>query len=707
MYKIVRKAALELQVIDRNKTVKVAGILRKLKNVFKQLTDKEFSKDVDRIRNDSYDVQSVASHLNAKIDELLSAVKDGDVQSYENALEQVRELSLDLTKELKQLNQSAKSVKKEVRQSTEPSDRSYQTPEDSTGQPAEDYKGQGDGRYKNPESIRNVRNMIEKLKEDRPDHDVPIGKEHLGKPFNSFKWFDGSYFEVTDNSKNQLIEKFSIVISKSKNLDKNIIVEILNRNWDEFLNRIINSIKDGTIINYDIAKPGEIRRTIWEMQLNAQSKTFIVPELEIPISARFSITDMGLTKTDSKPLIIANVYNISFSKAAREAPPENVDRYRFAAPTTGQKSPPSAVAVNKQTSARLDSYKKALSENKILNPVEYEIKRISEMDLAEALIEGYKKVYGSQPSMEVLGSAWSQAVLERDPSLGLPNYNIGNITAGKSWVESGKPFFTRGTVEVDKNSKEYKVISKWRAYASAAEGAIGYWQLLGNKFKDAMAWMEAGDPVSASVALGEKGYYTANIAKYSSNVGKIYQQRFLKNIAPKLANDLKSNPAPPPGKKPAVMDKRDSLANAPKSKSNPDQESDSGMDNLLSALFAMGPVEKMVVKSILNTKLPTTETVISLSSLSAPFGIRLKFAKALSKTLKDVIDADVSIHTDNSKIEVQCSALGTEFAVNSAVQSLCDCVNVALFEKTKSMGHYSISYHLVSDTLSKYSEYKG
>lgn len=654
MYKIVRKAALELQVIDRNKTVKVAGILRKLKNVFKQLTDKEFSKDVDRIRNDSYDVQSVAAHLNAKIDELLSAVKDGDVQSYENALEQVRELSLDLTKELRQLNQSAKGVEKEVEQSTEL------------------HEGKDDGRY-GPESYKhNRKDFVEKLKQQRPEHDVPVS-ESLMKPFAEIEWFKDSSIEVTVKSKDLLIRKLSNAISESAKLEETMLIDVLNKNWEELFNRITNAIKEGIVFRYSVAKPGAIRRAIGEMQFTAQSKTFTIPEIEIPVSARFKITDLGLTKIDTKPLIIADIQNIIISKS-----------------------------VSKQTSARLKLYKKALSENKILNQVEYDIKKISEMDLAEALIEGYRKVYGSQPSMEVLGSAWSQAVFERDPSLGLPNYNIGNITAGKSWVDSGKPFFIRGTVEVDKNSKEYKVISKWRAYPSATEGAIGYWQLLGNKFKDAMAWMEAGDPVSASVALGEKGYYTANIVKYSSAVGKIYQQRFLKNIAPKLANDLKSRPAPPPGKKPAVMDKRDSVVETPKSS----PESDSGMDNLLSALFAMGPVEKMVVKSILNTKLPTTETVISLSSLSAPFGIRLKFAKALSKTLKDVIDADVSIHTDNSKIEIQCSALGTEYAVNSAVKSLCDCVNVALFEKTKSMGHYSVSYHLVSDTLSKYSEYK-
>lgn len=673
MYKIVRQASLELQALDSKKTVKVAGILRRLKNVFKQITDKEFANQVDNIRDESYSLQNVADHLNKRIDELLSAIKDGDVQSYELALDEVKDLSIELTKELKQLNQAAKAGRKEVQENSE--DAPVESTKLTEFSPSKE--NESDGKY-GPDTWRDRRHDMSKtLKEQRPEHDVPVS-ENLNKHFSDFSWFNDAVFAIPKGSQETILRKITSALFLKLQINPEESAEALERNWGEFTARLSEAIKLGTIFRYSVAKPEKgVRRKVGEMNFLVSCKTFELPGLGVNMSARFKVTDLGFTTADAKVLNIFNIdeNNIFFPGAVKKAS-SRLNRLRVYA-LASQQAP-------------------------------FQVMKIDDIGLAKALAEGYRLIYGSLPSREVLGSAWAQATLERSTSLGLPNYNIGNIKASGDWIKAGKPYFVMNTKEVGKDGKEYTEHgTKWRAYESPAEGAAGYWQLLGGRYKDAVKWMAAGDPVSASVVLGEKGYYTANVERYSTEVGKRYQT-FLKKIANQLPQ-IKSEPQPPPAaQKPAVVDKR-FRKDVPIATSKPSQTSTPATDEadqLLGALFAMGPVEKMVAKKILAQKLPMTSVIVSLSTLSAPFGIRLKFAKAVSKTLTEIIDADVSIHSDGNKIELQCKALGTEYSVASAIKALCDCANIALIEKTRNIGKYSVGCYVAQAPISKYAQLK-
>ena len=103
MYNLVRHAAIQLNDLDGKETVKIAGVLRRLKNIFKQIVDTEYSIEVDRIRDESASLKSTISELNDAINQLLSSIKDGDVDAYDVHLTKVRELSVDLSQELKRL----------------------------------------------------------------------------------------------------------------------------------------------------------------------------------------------------------------------------------------------------------------------------------------------------------------------------------------------------------------------------------------------------------------------------------------------------------------------------------------------------------------------------------------------------------------------------------------------------------------------------
>ena len=83
-------------------------------------------------------------------------------------------------------------------------------------------------------------------------------------------------------------------------------------------------------------------------------------------------------------------------------------------------------------------------------------------------------------------------------------------------------------------------------------GAVGYWKLIGGRYKQAMNWMAAGDPQSASVALGMKTYFTASIKRYAGSVGKLYEH-FMVKLAPQMSG-LKSAPTAAPGPKPELKE---------------------------------------------------------------------------------------------------------------------------------------------------------
>lgn len=693
MYKIVRKAALELQTLDSSKVVKVAGILRRLKNVFKQLTDKEFSSGVDKIRNESMDLQSVSAQLNQRIDELLSSIKDGDVDAYDLALTQVKTLSVELTNELKQLNQEARKGRKELpKKQPESSNEATDPFEEPALDP--DYVPQNDGRY-GPDSFRHRHqtNFTQQKQEENPGHDIPISERLVNEKgraakFDSFEWFKNAEISVPPGARTQIITKLLPALNMEMSLDLDYAEKTLNAHWSEFESALINAIRNGAIITpYSTAKPGNKveRRNKGETKFDVQAQAFDIPGLGIRLSAKFGMNDLGMTGMHGRKLNVAHI-----KTGGKTGDPG----FYLTTPEMGKK---------KKASARLEGLRAfALASQQ----VPYQEIKVDGLQLAKALFEGYRMVYGADPSLETLGAGWAQATFER-PSQALPNYNIGNIRATPEWIKSGKPYFILGTVEVNKSGlNQVDKMAKWRAYETPAEGAAGYWKLLGGRYKDAVEWMAAGDPVSAAVIMGKKGYYTANIEKYAPEVGKIYK-KFMEKIAPQLPM-VKSSPQPPPAaEKPAVVDSRFSSSNESVSPSvKSETPSTNEADNLLGALFAMGPVEKLVTRSILENKLPKTDVVVSLGSLSAPFGMRLRFARAAANTLRDIIDADVSIHSDGNKIELQCSALGSTYAVASAVKALCDCVNVALYEKTQSIGSYSVAYNVTPMTISKYAELK-
>ena len=314
--------------------------------------------------------------------------------------------------------------------------------------------------------------------------------------------------------------------------------------------------------------------------------------------------------------------------------------------------------------------------------VPYKETVVSEAEFAQILKKGYEKLYGITPSMEVLGGAWAQVILEsgRNP-IKLPNNNIGNIKATSDWKDNND-YFVKGTVEFDKNGNKLSAPNaEWRAYDTPIDGAIGYWELLGNKrFNKAMEWMEAGDPKSASVVLGLTGYYTANIKEYSEAVNSIYSE-FINKIAPFVG--VKSEAKAPPGEKPLV-------------KNWSSEYSDDEKISLLSTskVDINDKIDELIYK-LVATKLPENNILVNIKTGKEEY--KLEFARLASSILKSNFDIESDILANDETVDLQCTGKGSEEVLSGVVDAVCSVVS----KKINTKFNEKLSFVILPGLLSR------
>lgn len=674
---IIRKAFLELTLTPNKEVVKVAGILRRLQNVFRKLTDSQYADAVDALQTDSYGVQSVSRHLSKKINDLLSSIKDGDVDTYDFHLSEVRELTTELVKELEQLNRDGQKIKRELRQDTfkSPEAPSEKTPAPSLPNgPASPEAPRVLNRINRKDwEDRKLRNEIhEKAKERLKDKEgYPYG-ENLNIPYSSVPALLDKKINYSEPFLKLFVKKISETISltfdsKDISLENVINSKFFVSKLPEDITRAI--LENGIIIRAKQAAPdtgGKVtNRDLGEINLRIKT-TIDLPLLKKKLSAIVELVDLNPA---SKNRISAK--NIYFGK----------DSFSW------------------DRDSRIAELKKLAFSN---SERPYQVTNLSDLEFANILAEGYRMAFGSPPTLEVLGGAWAQCSLESGRPVKLPNNNIGNVKATGEWITKGNPYFIKGTKEVDKEGKEYAYQAKWRAFNSPEEGAAAYWKLIGGRYKDAMAWMASGDPVTATVIMGQKHYYTANIEKYSGAVGSLYKE-FLTKLAPKIAGVKSAPTAAPSTVKPEVKDPRFSSNKPVSSSSAPSSsgQTDSSADQLLKELFASSSVTKLV-KNALADDSKKSQLLVSLANLSAPFAIRYRYATALKKSLAELLDSEVNVFTDGNKIELETSTIGSPYSVQMAITALAESVSSALAAKTAKLGSYQIGFKIIPNTLSKY-----
>ena len=298
MANLLRTAALELQCTNNNQVVKVAGIMRRLKNWVRQLADKEYASSVEKLQGESVELKGTLRNLNRHIDKLLGAIRDGDMESYDINLSLIRDLSVSLSRNLSELNQDAEGAKEELPQQ-------------------EDTYGHNE--WKDPEYKKK---LLEKIRNDKLKG-VPFGAEVKGKnyPFYAKEFNDHLYEKdvaITPSAESVLIDKVSEFLIAQKFPAEEVLAAKNDVAWKkDFVHRMNQAIRNGTVLKYepeavdDPSKEKGIRqRFVGDMLLVIKTVSIDLPKFGIEVEMVVLVHDMTARPGAAPVLTFGSVRSI-------------------------------------------------------------------------------------------------------------------------------------------------------------------------------------------------------------------------------------------------------------------------------------------------------------------------------------------------------------------------------------------------------------
>jgi hypothetical protein len=727
MDNLLRTASLQLHTFDNKEVVKIAGVLSKLKSYLRQLGDREYAEAVDVLRSDSWMVQQVATELRKKIKELTKAIDEGDIPSYDMALEEVRSLTTDLATELKKLNQDAQAQDPRLQETV--SSKPEQIIEPTQEGPEKYTREEWDDPAKRAGIFSYVSSAIKMW---HPEHDVPVGK-NINKPLRDFKWFDDKEIHIKrggeSGARDRLIEQTAMLLRRETSVSYEEARKTLEDSsvFDELAKRLVNAIHNGVLLHYipatpmrepkDKNKPWIKERQIGEMEVVVKTADFLIPVYNVLTSMVTGLIDMGTPLNGVNKLVLT--YTQYGRVLAGGVPPALRKEQKISEEIPMDLSPMETVEPEIKTTELLEKPIQELSKE----PPKKRVRK-KKNALRLELLQGLIKRGGIDFSavQRLPDSFWIKFVAMCD-RLGARPEDLAKVINSESGfdphatnVQDGR-IIAKGLNQLTKKTALALGMSEseWKNYENfPAEEQLKYvekfFKSVGNMTGVGGKWSsptqlyvanfapkyvrKASDPNTVLYSAkthpeeydknkgldkDQKGYITAG------DLARSVQNRPLSDFVAQAINKAKGG----------INLKDVSFESKP--------ENDNA-DKLLNVLFALdvGPVEKIVRHSLERKYLPSSDVLITLSSLSASYPIRMKFAKSVSAVLKEIIDADVSIHTNGAKIELYCLAAGSQYSVSSAIQGLCDCVSKAAEIKFGKR----IKCMILPSTLSKYAEVK-
>lgn len=725
MHNLIRTASLELQLTNNRQVVKVAGILNKLKNYLKQLGDQEYADAVSTLRSNSWILQQVAGQLRKKIKELTEAIDDGDIASYDLALEEVRGLTADLVTELKQLNQNAQQSDPRIQNPDEPL-----TPEKSDSTTLETTKYTRE-HWDDPEKRASLFDYTaRKIKEWHPNHDVPLQK-NINKPIHNFEWFRDKEVHIKEGNesgaRNRLIDQTAKLLVRETIISYEEAKATFENqaNFAEFAKRLVNAIYNGTLLHYfpaspqpepkDKSKTWVKERQVGEMAATVKTADFQIPVYDVTVHMTVGLIDMGAPLNGTNKLVLGFT---EYPRVLAGGVPQALRKgYQPKAPIQSEPEPepePEPV-IPEPVSA-------PLPETEVIKPKVVRKRKTSALSKYWNSLLVKQAGVNLNAAKQLPESFWTKFV-EMSNRLGANPEHLAQVIYSESGFDPNATNKQEGRIIakglnqlIEKTAKFLGMTDQeWKNYENVpAEQQLKYVE----KFYK-----------SVGLASGQHGKWTSPTQLYVANAAPKYvrqasnpntvlyskkdnKKEYEQNkgldrdkkgniTAGDLAKSLQIAKLPDFIKQAINKAKSGGMNYVPLDNRPPANDT---VDNLLTVLFALdaGPAEKLVRQAVQRKKIPTSHVLITISSISSPYQVRMKFARAASVLLRDMIDADVTIHSDGNKIELQCSAVGSQYAVASAVKGLCDCVVKATEFKLNS----GVRCAVLPSIISKYAEVK-
>lgn len=165
-----------------------------------------------------------------------------------------------------------------------------------------------------------------------------------------------------------------------------------------------------------------------------------------------------------------------------------------------------------------------------------EVKTLEEGEATYALREAWHRIYGAYPSDKSLGVLFAKSALETGRWKFIHCYNFGNIKKVRS-PDDGHFFCMYRCGEVI-NGKHLMfdpphLQTHFRGYKTPEDGAEDYIKFVSQKKRYLKAWEKViqGDPAGYSRELKIAGYYTADEARYTAGVVRLFDEFMKKKEA--------------------------------------------------------------------------------------------------------------------------------------------------------------------------------
>jgi hypothetical protein len=592
MHELIKISSSQLSRLPDDQIVKVAGVLRRLKNWLKTQFSPEFKEEVEKLETESVEYSSTLDEIKQQIEKVQDAIKDKELEEYRSELKVLKEL-LDKTLIKTDKNLDQAGIVSSVT-----------------------------GRVKSFRSLTSeIVNEYEKLMEEH-NYDLPLKKSI------NIKFSDSNYYKnlnynnfsitITPSAQGALKEKLNTAINGSLNIS---LEDIENKINEEFYNRLAKAILNGTIgyVAYQVPSQGK-SATIGHLLLSVLSDDFIIPDTNIKIKADVVLIDPTLA--NDKRFIL-----------------RKTDVIKVVSGSSG--------SLSSISEARKNFYSKiikhALSSESNIKAKRVDIKNTlnphSPDEVAEMLKDAYQNFFGELPSLETLAFMWAQLTWEHGRKYKFIGNNVGNLKAFDSWLsDSSNMYYAMDTKEYTQEGKEYvEKSAKWRAYPTLEKGFEAYLERLKNKFPKSLEKIQEGKPVAASETLSKEKYYTAPVEQYTGNVKSIYDE-FLKKYSDKF-----------PELSRVSSQKEDSKFSAPGSS----EQSVSKIDELSKTLYA-SPLTYLVKNAIFKINNPEKKILIQVEG--SDLTDNLEYANNLSYLIQDYLKGVTTLHKLDNKIQIQAIA---------------------------------------------------
>lgn len=615
MHNILRTAAIELQTLDSKEVVKVAGIVRRLKNWYKKQTNPIYKEKVLTLQQDTSQMQSTLTALHTELNSLQNSIKDGEIEEYNVRLNNVKDLAAKLWMEFK-----------------------------NTASDSKDYYTMQD---------MEVPGFAEWFKKHLPsNYDLDLGTIY-NKPLKETKWYSNlSPDQISLREGGSLTHLFNEV---KKTLVRDGFTspeeaDALLINKDAFIKEFQNAVVGGTLITAKVKKPSKDvdKMMAGATEIEVTTAPFIIPGSGIQMQAKVNLIDLGTTKSSRQKLSLRKTHYVTLLGNPKKASRQNLIK-KIA--LQGNELPYQITQLSDIQFAEVlrQGYQKAFGADPTAEalaggwaqavlesgrPIKLPNNNVGNIKATPDWVSSGQPYFVKSTDeysndgkyFQDKNAKWKAYATPEDGAAGYWKLIGNHYKSAMDWMAAGDP--TSATVALAMNRYFTANIEK---YARGVSGLYG-------EFMNKVAPQLQGLKSSPTAAPGQKPEVKTWVDQYSKS------------------------------EKDAVLG----------TKTAPGLDDVDNLINMLYADNSIGLMDKFVKQAILKEILPTSKLLVVLMAKNSSFQDKIEYARIAGRVLNKFADGIVSFHTNGDDVEIQCSILGTPLTTTKAAQALCDCVSDAM-----------------------------